>query len=339
MFVRRTTKACAPCAVAKVKCHDQKPCRRCQQRGLPCDIPGSPPAAQSLQSLHAATTTTDHQDHLSFSSVIPLRDNPSFFQDEWVTADDASPSLRNPIYSQLALQSDTDQIDEQLDVILQAYDQFQYVSAFFDTQMHTSNHSSQQEGATSAQGDDFSSATHLGTALTRSPTDRTLTQSPQHSHHAFRNSLWYSIPAIPAPHFDVAYHPNTDDPCLIECLSTNVNSSWQHNFDQRTRDSLMIMLSQDGTDPLQHGETGFVSIELMNLLSRRFLAFQDRKIDSWIHSATVKPQTTIIELAGMIIAAGALGTSIQSLRDWGYRLHKHLQPMILKKVSVILVYV
>ena len=183
------------------------------------------------------------------------------------------------------------------------------------------------------QADDFSSGDPLGMALTRSPIDDAFAWSPHFSHHAFRNSLWHSIPAMPAPHFDGAYSPSTHDSCMIEYLSTNVSSSWQHNFDRQMRDSLMIMLSQDGTDALLCGEMGFVSIELMNILSRRFLAFQDRKIDSWIHSATVKPQNTIIELAGMIVAAGSLGTSIQSLRNWGYQLHNRLQPIILRKVG------
>ena len=329
VFVRRTTKACGPCAVAKVKCHDQKPCRRCQQRGLHCDSAGAPTASKSLQSVHAATRTTDHQDLISFSSVIPLKDTLLCSQDEWVAANGTNPSLLDPFYSQLALESNTNQIDEQLDVMLEAYD----APAFFDMHMHTANNSSEQEVPILSQADDFSSGDRLGTALNRSPISGTFAWSPQNSHHSFRNSLWHSLPAMPAPHFDGAYSPSTYDSCMIECLSTNVSSSWQHNFDHQTRDSLMIMLSQNATNPLLCGETGFVSIELMNILSRRFLAFQDRKIDSWIHSATVKPQNTIIELAGMIVAAGSLGTSIQSLRNWGYQLHNRLQPIILREVG------
>lgn len=108
------------------------------------------------------------------------------------------------------------------------------------------------------------------------------------------------------------------------------------NFDEAVRDSLISMLS-DGT-PKQlweseaEAEASFLSPSLMNILAHRFLTFHDSKVDSWIHSATFSPGTASTELIGMIIAAGALGTSISSLRDWGCFVHRRLQPVILGKV-------
>lgn len=44
---RRVYKACKPCAEAKVKCHDQKPCRRYLRRGIPCIFEPFAPAPTS----------------------------------------------------------------------------------------------------------------------------------------------------------------------------------------------------------------------------------------------------------------------------------------------------
>jgi hypothetical protein len=258
-----------------------------------------------------------------------------YFQDDWTPSDVAciTPSPQNYIYSQPALQSNTGSIDQQLDRILQAYDQFQCNLAFSDTQMQTLNHSN-QDAATTAQVDDLFIAVHADAELTQGFTNSISTQSPEHNHHDIQDSFWHSMSGNPPPQLGPIYHPNTDDARIIEFLSTADSSSWQYNFDQRTRDSLIMTLSQDGSYHLEQAEPDFMSLELMNLLSRRFLALHDRKLDSWIHSATLKPQTTTVELAGMIIAAAAMGGPIQSLQNWGYSLHKHLQPIIFKKVGV-----
>lgn len=46
----RAAKACHWCIVAKTKCSDERPCERCQQRALPCDIHGEPTTPPSLSS-------------------------------------------------------------------------------------------------------------------------------------------------------------------------------------------------------------------------------------------------------------------------------------------------
>jgi hypothetical protein len=38
----RAGQACVGCAAAKARCEDQKPCRRCQTKGMVCEVPGHP---------------------------------------------------------------------------------------------------------------------------------------------------------------------------------------------------------------------------------------------------------------------------------------------------------
>lgn len=246
-FVRRTVRACAPCARAKVKCHDEKPCRRCQQRRLHCD-PSSLLSTSPVESRDFAATTGDHQNSLSVISAIPSTNDIFHFQDDWNASDVAgiNPSPGSHIYSQPAKQSNTGSLDQQFDRILQEYDQFQFDLAFSDTQMQTLNYSN-QDAATSAQDDDFDIAVYADTELTQGFNNSTSTQSPEHSHRDIQASFWHSMSGNAAPHLATIYHPNTDDAHMVELLSTGDSSSWQYNFDQRTRDSLIMTLSQDSS--------------------------------------------------------------------------------------------
>jgi hypothetical protein len=127
------------------------------------------------------------------------------------------------------------------------------------------------------------------------------------------------------------------DPNMIEFLLPPCEFRWSQGFDESSRDSLITMLSNDTPKPRWNldaeAEANFLSPNLMNILATRFLASHDSKIDSWIQSATFDPRTTSTELAGMVVAARALGTSVSNLRDWGCFVHKRLQPVILRELD------
>jgi hypothetical protein len=79
----------------------------------------------------------------------------------------------------------------------------------------------------------------------------------------------------------------------------------------------------------------FPSPALMDVLAERFLRKQNRKIDSWIHTATFHPERANFELTFMILAGGALSTQIAGIRQWGYYVCRFIKRRILSKVSVL----
>jgi len=168
--------------------------------------------------------------------------------------------------------------------------------------------------------------------------DFVITKRIKQGHHAFQSSLLYSYQGK-GPQVSISLDLDTDDCRLMqESLTTvlnDIHSPVQERFDQPSRDRLLVTLAalNQSAEHLQSVQTEFPSTRLMDLLAHRFLMKQDNKVDSWIHSATFEPDSTNVELAAMIIAAGAHTNPFQRLRQFGYRLHKLLQAVILKKVS------
>lgn len=89
--MRRTAKACSQCSMAKVKCHDPKPCRRCLKHGLRCHTAVStqnnpvtavtPQSSISSDGLGLTATRPEDVDVESITAGLSL-------QDDWMTGND-----------------------------------------------------------------------------------------------------------------------------------------------------------------------------------------------------------------------------------------------------------
>lgn len=57
----RVSHACRPCASARVKCEEIKPCQRCQKKGLACEYPTTEAgSAAAMHLLHLSADTRNH---------------------------------------------------------------------------------------------------------------------------------------------------------------------------------------------------------------------------------------------------------------------------------------
>lgn len=158
---------------------------------------------------------------------------------------------------------------------------------------------------------------------------------------AFRKSVWYSAPEKShrakgfLGHESISQSVDED----FEALTREVRLAVPRRFNHRTRDDLfatLIILAHDRSpECLRNLRTGFPSPALLNTLVHLFFTKQDRKVDSWIHSASFQPSELNTELTATIIAASALNSSIPTLRQLGADLRHLLRPMILTKVRLL----
>jgi hypothetical protein len=117
-------------------------------------------------------------------------------------------------------------------------------------------------------------------------------------HRAFQSSLWYSHPEEESQ-VGISLNLDTNDPRLVNerftILLNNIHSPVLERFDQRIRDNLLVMLAamNQSAEHLQSVQTEFPSPASMDILAQRFLTKQDNKVDSWIHSTTFKPDSTL----------------------------------------------
>lgn len=159
--------------------------------------------------------------------------------------------------------------------------------------------------------------------------DSVITRLFEQGPRLFDNSIWNSSADDEFPPSTLGSFSENESWLL---LTNDNNIPIPGHFDQRTRDNLLAIFSKN--TPVDHPQPEFPSVMVMNILAHRFLTRHDTKTDSWIHTPTFSSGPKSVELAGMVVAASALSTQFHGLRQFGYQLHKTLQPVILRKVSV-----
>jgi hypothetical protein len=129
---------------------------------------------------------------------------------------------------------------------------------------------------------------------------------------AFRKSLWNWLPVqrehafmeisnLSLSHKDMEGLENRTSPDIID-----------HQLEQSSRDDILAMVLS--TNSQQGGVsrviTSFPSTQLLNGLMHFFLRSEAAKTDSWIHLPTFRPRTQRPEFNGIVIAAGAILSSV-----------------------------
>ncbi|KAF2204853.1 hypothetical protein GQ43DRAFT_109222 [Delitschia confertaspora ATCC 74209] len=285
---RRVSRACQPCAGAKVKCHDRKPCRRCLKRGIPCISPSSEYTPVST-SAECSNTARDATLNSPGSPTFEIAPQP--FTDDSMT--DTSWCMTGPYMLDTSRPSLTPDVGTGLGTM-----------SFGDMLLET-----------------------LGSGGSRE--ELITTGRIRQANEAFKESLWYSI-----PNQGLSSPPVNGE---SDVLTGQLRSSVPQRFNHSTRDNLLVSLTLfargQSMECLRSLQAGFPSPILLDTLTHLFLAKQDRKIDSWIHSASFQPNPSNLELTIMIVATSALNTSFATLRQLGTDLRRLLRPIILNKLE------
>ncbi|RDW88542.1 hypothetical protein BP6252_00574 [Coleophoma cylindrospora] len=146
---------------------------------------------------------------------------------------------------------------------------------------------------------------------------------------AFQKSLWNWSPtqrdhvfndttALSLPYKD------------IESLEGRVESDiLEYQLDQSSRDGILAMVLATHNRNVEHGMsrvvTSFPSAQLLNSLIHLFFRAESLKTDSWIHIPTFRPQSNRPEFNGIVVAAGAVLSSVPTVRKLGYGIQESVR--------------
>lgn len=323
-------KACRECASAKVKCHDEKPCRRCLKRGVRC----TPTSRESIPVSPFDKQLGDLNEHQKIAflpnsnsargGLCNVTDSPTTRTGPFsIRAETEPKSLRHDEVSDIAwLTSEPSRESPQPADTTDAFPP--HLTPDMELCLETS------------LADSFLANFEFCDGWEELITRGRIKQANE----AYKTSLWYSAPVQRPTRKDfIGRKPNSlltdEEP---EALMKELRSSAPLRFKQSTRDNLfaalIIRAHTQSSECLHNLCAAFPSHTLLNTLVHSFFTKQDKKIDSWIHSASFEPTTRNMELTAMIVAASSLNTSSPTLHRLGTSLRRLLQSHILDKVRL-----
>lgn len=317
---RKTTRACKDCVAAKAKCTGGIPCQRCEKRSIPC-LPRD--SAERSRNFNLEEDSAHGETH----------EEPGLFADQSASASAAS-NPDEPIRSPQPLNSSGRATS--LDAGISATGGRQ---PCLPTEPPANFNQEDFFDLDSCFGAEFGEFV-LENLITDSGWERLIsTGRIRRASKAFKDSLWYSVS-------DKTSNDNTGAARDLrsvtvqeesEAFARGLHSSVPQRFTQSTRDSLLVSLAllaqTQSTDCLKILRSGFPTPKLLNVLVHLFLSRQNRKVDSWIHSASFQPNETNVELTTMIISTSALNTNFTTLRQLGTDLRQLLRPVIIKELE------
>lgn len=359
---RKVSRACKACVAAKAKCVGGMPCRRCMKRGMACLPRASAQRARDLgfpEDEGLGETPAD--DDLSVDQAASANATSSVEQRAsaqgsrlYIPEDSVLEETRlggNPSAIQMSSANATSSADEKARNSRPQNDTG-YVPSV-DAQISGADETRFDLPTTSAVNftpdfldlEPYLDADFGGFDLLNLITDtgweKLITAGRiRRASKAFKDSVWYSTSDRKSNHNrgaarDLGAFTGQEE---SEAFARGLHSAIPQRFTQSTRDSLLVSLAllaqHQSPDFLKILQSGFPTSKLLNVLVHLFLSRQNRKVDSWIHSASFQPNETNVELTTMIIATSALNTTFPTLRKLGTELRQLLRSEIIKEVGL-----
>ncbi len=98
-----------------------------------------------------------------------------------------------------------------------------------------------------------------------------------------------------------------------------------------TRDRLFAVVLAENNDPIR--TLSFPSLELLNYLLHAHFVHDNYQRDSWIHSASFKPDSTLPELVGSVISHGASFIAVPAIWQFGLAMQEVIRHRMKTLVS------
>jgi hypothetical protein len=346
----RVSQACAACAAAKLKCEQEKPCQRCQQKQIHCDfapnrvadrrdeqrgqrggVSGS--AGVEFDTLNSQATTTNNPGDKTppVSMQIPttsLEGDPLMDFDDSSLADflkeimHTSPdAVARPLFADPAsTYTPRDVLNFGIDTT------FDFSDIDFglppppplpeaERPTYTANNlANEQAPGSGTRTPELRNSINLGT-------------------QAFRKSVWQFIPSqedhgyaeqlnLSLPYQDI------DSPEIKLAADLSISNQ---QLDQSSRDRILAMiLSTCEPRMFSRVVSSFPSTELLDNLIHQFFSFELSRTDSWIHLPTFRLNGQRPELTGIIVAAGAVLSTVPVVRKLGFAIQEAVRLAIPK---------
>ncbi|KAI5849170.1 hypothetical protein BZA05DRAFT_84516 [Tricharina praecox] len=358
----RVTQACKACATAKLKCEEEKPCHRCEQKGMKCEYV----LLEAVRKLPKGIKREydDPSDGGVLPSQLPLNPTsaPHTFHDaSHITT--TFPGTQAPTPETMSNYSVPDHSGETQQYVVQ------YGGGYSGDPMHAANLSA---------GRNFVQSMHHITA--RHPAARDLLNFGMMNDLELDemdfglldtyNEMFvapgaipfdFTYPHIPAQH--ITHQPETTSPppagtkqlalgveafkrshlrwspthenrgnaehdglSIPSDASPRIQMNWRAinlRLDHSARDRVLaVVLCMCDFNNRLQAVSSFPSAEMLDNLMNLYFHYQRESSGAWIHPATFNPSTASPELLTIIVAAGAVLTPVPAIRKLGYSLQE-----------------
>lgn len=310
----RVSKACRPCRQAKIKCQARKPCDRCRARGLTCVTPFSPYGDIDETTLgNGGIGRTEPRRFSATETMSSTTESEAVREDEVV---DTPPRQ--------AVGPSLDHVDVQ---VLRPPTWNAPLDPIRPGQ-HASGPPANNLLADAAI--DFSLIGDW--CFTDSSDVPWVDKAMSIGFAAFNNTIWAAKRSRePGP---VDTETRLD---MLDDAARNLLGMKQFQvvkpLDAPARDSILMALAQWSSRPLKFKLDRFPSSQTSNMLMQNYFAAQVGNDDCWMNLPTFQPQDAPPELLSLLIAAGAISTSIPSLTRFGYMVYDVVQEHIFRNVG------
>ncbi|KAL4992698.1 hypothetical protein BDW68DRAFT_193083 [Aspergillus falconensis] len=353
----RVSQACKACATSKLKCDEEKPCRRCRDRKLFCDYVDG-----SAQDTEQQGSNDEHEQDEEFS---PLESQPfsplntEMSVQQLVTPDGLPPyphmmasharsKLRRRL-TQAPAQTVSPLVDHDSGV-------FSVDGTFFPEFIPDSLVSLSRPGELDPSAfppNDYYAhrlydqnlnfdfdLTEVDFGLidfynSRGSANAAPLQPDENDRDADRDSgialgaeaySRSSLSAWKPVHSDHAFADQNDLSVPKSIDSPEASAQFRHQIlserlSPGSRDLIFGMVLQTSQRAnLTRIMKSFPSTELLDSLIQDFFAYQAQQVDSWIHGPTFHPNEESPDMVGIVAAAAAVKSSIPTIRKLGYAL-------------------
>ncbi|KAL5001012.1 hypothetical protein BDV10DRAFT_199585 [Aspergillus recurvatus] len=353
----RVSQACKACATSKLKCDEEKPCRRCRDRKLFCDYVDG-----SAQDAEQQGSNDEHEQDEEYSplgsqpfsplntemNVQPLVTPGDLHPYPHMMASHARSKLRCKL-TQAPAQTVSPLVDQDSGV-------FSVDGTFFPEFIPDSLVSLSRPGELDPSAfppNDYYAhrlydhnlnfdfdLTEVDFGLidfynSRGSTNPAPLQPDESDRDADRDSgialgaeaySRSSLSAWKPVHSDHAFADQNDlsVPKSIDSPEASAQSRQQilsERLSPGSRDLIfgMVLQTSQRANLTRIGKS-FPSTELLDSLIQDFFAYQAQQVDSWIHGPTFQPNEESPDMVGIVAAAAAVKSSIPTIRKLGYAL-------------------
>ncbi|KAJ5505530.1 Zinc finger C2H2 [Penicillium expansum] len=359
----RVSQACEGCAENHLRCDDEKPCRRCQRKGIRCSLPTGSVEGTLPTPVTRLETKSPGNDGNS-SSPLQQPQQPQQPQLPQVVGGPCAPlGISNQIesvnpgnLSQLAASRATDvgaDLTARSDAVLGAY------SAVLPPDQDDSS----PDLSPITRGDCMVDLSFLEsynarapfeyeavTASTLAPLVHAVENKASQPDHAAREDQsvqrlrWRFVP-VPQDH-GYAEHGNLllggqvgPDTPPKSLRNLDMGPGPDNCLDLASRDKILSIMLSQMPQPFSLNAASFPSPELLDRLIRYFLTVPFSSAGAWIHRSTFTPNQSRSELLLAMAAAGAVLTPDLTLRKLGFAMQevvRHRLPAVFEADNTLI---
>lgn len=333
-FIKRTdraSEACTPCAVSKSKCEDEKPCKRCVNKGLVCETPSKDVAQSPKRKASRQNTRETPTDYKSPSNMLSQDDS------VYSNMDPNIPTA--PLHPTFVLPPSNDTMETRHHSIVA----FDNVTNMPFTEQHfdpfTDDLSFYPDMSNFNQDVDFglwdfdinSLALPIATTpvavsgldgVAETPKKNSSSRNVNRGYAAFKKSPWLWTPTEQNNTGAEHEFPDLDEASIgtTPGMTPAMQNGNNIQIDSALRDRMFaLVLMIVGKTKRGHRELPppFPSTDILSYLAQVFFVREQYQVDSWIHYSTFDPQKAKPDLLLGIIAAGSTLIAVPSIWKLG----------------------